>query len=96
MSISVSEQMKSFIESQVAARGHGTASDYVRELISKEQDRQHLRSVLIAGAESAAALPVDADYFDSLRGHIAKEVPHGPANQPAARHKPAKKATRQI
>jgi antitoxin ParD1/3/4 len=74
VNISVSGPMKAFIESQVAARDHGTASDYVRELISKEQDRQHLRSVLLAGAESAAAPPGDADYFDSLRGRIAKKI----------------------
>jgi antitoxin ParD1/3/4 len=77
MSISLSEPMKAFIESQVAARGHGTAGDYVRELIRKEQDRQRVRSVLLAGAVSAATLPVDANYFEGLRARIAEPAPRG-------------------
>ena len=34
---------------QVARRGFGTSSEYVRELIRKDQDRQNLRALLLDG-----------------------------------------------
>jgi antitoxin ParD1/3/4 len=52
MNISLPDAMKEFIEEQVESRGYGTSSEYLRELIRKEQDRAHLRALLLAGAES--------------------------------------------
>ncbi|MBU2140407.1 MAG: type II toxin-antitoxin system ParD family antitoxin [Gammaproteobacteria bacterium] len=68
MNISLPEALKSFVDEQVNQRGYGTSSKYVRELIRKDQDRQHLRGLLLAGASSAA--PADADYFESLRARV--------------------------
>ncbi|MGV2465422.1 UNVERIFIED_CONTAM: type II toxin-antitoxin system ParD family antitoxin, partial [Pseudomonas aeruginosa] len=48
------------------------SSEYVRELIRKDQDRQRLRGMLIAGAESVPAGPADGDYFESLRTRVRK------------------------
>ena len=70
MNISLPDALKSFVDDQVAARGYGTSSEYVRELLRKEQDRLHLRNILLAGAESAATVPVDAAYFDALRNRV--------------------------
>ncbi|MCQ2042590.1 antitoxin ParD1/3/4 [Stutzerimonas kunmingensis] len=70
MNISLPETLKSFVDEQVNQRGYGTSSEYVRELIRKDQDRQHLRGLLLAGAASAPTAPVDADYFDSLRDRV--------------------------
>ncbi|QND44955.1 type II toxin-antitoxin system ParD family antitoxin (plasmid) [Rhizobium lusitanum] len=67
MNISLPESLKSFVDEQVSGRGYGTSSEYVRELIRKDQDRLSLRKLLLDGASSAAAEPVDANYFDSLR-----------------------------
>ena len=58
------------MEDQVSARGYGTSSEYVRELIRKEQDRQRLRALLLEGASSPQAGTADADYFDRLRGRV--------------------------
>ena len=38
MNISLPETLKSFVDQQVAGRGFGTSSEYVRELIRKDQD----------------------------------------------------------
>jgi len=46
---------------------YSSVSEYVRELIRKDQDRQRLRGLLLEGAESPAGAPADATYFDSLR-----------------------------
>ena len=70
MNISLPEALKSFVDDQVSARGYSTASEYVRELIRKDQDRQRLRALLFEGAESPQAATADADYFDRLRGRV--------------------------
>ena len=70
MNISLPETLKTFVDEQVNQRGYGTSSEYVRELIRKDQDRQHLRGLLLEGAASAPTAPVDAGYFDSLRDRV--------------------------
>lgn len=70
MNISLPETLKSYVDEQVAGRGYGTSSEYVRELIRKDQDRQRLRRVLLDGAESPPGPPADASYFDALRSRI--------------------------
>ncbi|MEW6755469.1 MAG: type II toxin-antitoxin system ParD family antitoxin [Candidatus Latescibacterota bacterium] len=67
MNISLPDTLKSFVDEQVASRGYGTSSEYVRELIRKDQERQRLRRLLSEGAESPAAPAVDGAYFDALR-----------------------------
>ena len=70
MNISLPEALKSFVDDQVGARGYGTSSEYVRELIRKDRDRQRLRGLLLEGAASPPAAAADADHFDRLRGRI--------------------------
>ena len=70
MNISLPDSLKSFVDEQVAQRGYGTSSEYVRELIRKDADRLHLRSVLLEGAASAPAAPAGATYFNALRERI--------------------------
>jgi len=43
MNISLPDSLKDFVDAQVAERGYGTSSEYVRELIRRDQDRMHLR-----------------------------------------------------
>jgi antitoxin ParD1/3/4 len=72
MNISLPDTLKSFVDEQVHQRGYGTSSEYVRELIRKDQDRLQMRSLLLAGAASAPATPADANYFDDLRDRARK------------------------
>jgi antitoxin ParD1/3/4 len=67
MNISLPDALKSFVDEQVAGRGYGTSSEYVRELIRRDQDVQHLRRLLLDGAASPSGAPADATYFDGLR-----------------------------
>lgn len=80
MNISLPDALKSFVDEQVAQRGYGTSSEYVRELIRRDQDRLHLRGLLLAGAASAPGAPADDDYFDSLRDRVRK-VAKAPARR---------------
>ena len=70
MNISLPDSMREFVDKQVSTRGYGTSSEYVRELIRRDQDRQHLRDLLLEGAASAPTAPVDADYFEGLRKQV--------------------------
>ena len=71
MNISLPDSLKAFVEDQVAARGYSTSSEYVRELIRREQDRAELRGLLLEGAASSAAVTVDSAYFRSLRDEVS-------------------------
>ena len=73
MNISLPDSMRSFVDKQVSTRGYGTSSEYVRELIRRDQDRQHLRELLLEGAASAPTAPVDAGYFEGLRKRVRQQ-----------------------
>jgi len=75
MNISLPDMLKAFVDEQVSQRGYGTSSEYVGELIRKEQERQQLRGLLLAGAASQPTLPVDGAYFDALRRRARRAVP---------------------
>jgi len=75
MNISLPESLKSFVDDQVASRGFGTSSEYVRELIRKDQDRLALRGLLLEGANSRPTAPADVAYFASLRERANRRAP---------------------
>ncbi len=79
MNISLPDSLKSFVDEQVTERGYSTSSEYVRELIRKDKDRLQLRGLLLAGASSEQAAPVDAAYFAGLRARASKNS--GPDSQ---------------
>ena len=70
MNISLPDSLKAYVDDQVVGRGFGTSSEFVRNLIRKDQDRQNLRALLLDGAGSAPAEPADKAYFDSLRSRV--------------------------
>jgi antitoxin ParD1/3/4 len=74
MNISLPEALKTFVDEQVSQRGFGTSSEYVRELIRKDQDRMQLRGLLLAGAETEPAQPATQAYFDGLRDRVRQAV----------------------
>lgn len=80
MNISLPEAMKSFVDQQVSQGGYGTSSEYMRELIRKDQERLQLRTLLLAGAASRPGQPVDAAYFANLR----RQLPAADKTRPKA------------
>lgn len=75
MNISLPESLKEFVDEQVAARGFGTSSEYVRQLIRRDLDRQHLRGLLLQGAGSPPMDEADDAYFDGLRDRVRNRRP---------------------
>jgi antitoxin ParD1/3/4 len=70
MNVSLPDALKAFVDQQVESGGYSTSSEYVRELIRKDQDRQRLRGLLLAGAESRPGAAADDAYFDGLRRRL--------------------------
>ena len=75
MNISLPEELKSFVDQQVSTRGYGTSSEYVRELIRKDQERLLLRALLLAGAGSPPTAEADGAYFAALRNRAGGRQP---------------------
>ena len=72
MNISLPDTLKDFVDEQVSQRGYGSSSEYVRELIRRDQDRQHLRGLLLEGAQSQPTEAVAPAYFEGLRERVRK------------------------
>ena len=73
MNISLPEALKDFVDEQVRTKGFGTSSEYVRELLRREQDREKLRGLLMEGAASAVSGEADSFYFSGLREKVRAE-----------------------
>ena len=71
MNISLPETLKSFIDTQVSDGDYGSSSEYMRDLLRKEQDRVRLRELLLDGAASPVSANVwNAEYFEKMRQSV--------------------------
>jgi antitoxin ParD1/3/4 len=77
MNISLPDTLKSFVDEQVNLGSYGTSSEYVRELIRKDQDRLKLRGLLLAGAASEATQAAGPAYFEGLRDRVKSATKAG-------------------
>jgi antitoxin ParD1/3/4 len=72
--ISLSDNLKSFVDEQVSHRGYGSSSEYVCDLLRKDQGRQQLNKLLLAGESSKSTQPITTAYFDGLRDKARKTI----------------------
>ena len=77
MNISLPDTLKSFVDEQVSLRGFGTSSEYIRELIRHDRERQQLHDLLVAGLASEPANPADANYSAQLRQRVSDRLAAG-------------------
>ena len=71
MNISLSEELRAFIDSQVSGGDYTSSSEYVREVLRKEKDRVRLREMLLEGAASPISETVwDSEYFEKMRERV--------------------------
>ncbi len=73
MNISLPDQLKSFVDERVSSAGYGTSSEYLRELIRRDQDRLRLRGMMLDAASSQIAGEADKKYFQDLRSKVNKK-----------------------
>ena len=67
MNVSLPEELRTFVDEQVEDGRYGSTSEYVRQLIRRDQDRHRLRGLLLDGATSAPGAVADDAYFAALR-----------------------------
>ena len=70
MNISLPDDLKSFVDEQVADRNYTGSSEYLRELIRKDMAKMQLRALLLEGAGSPLGSEVNNDYTDELQERI--------------------------
>ena len=69
MSFALPEPMRAFIDRRVASGDYGNTSEYLRELIRRDQQEdaaRRFRSLIADGLESGEARPATAEVVDSL------------------------------
>lgn len=74
MNISLPDDLKSFVDAQVAEHAYGSTSEYLRELIRKQRDIEKLRSTLLEGLGSGPAEPVTPETFRKMREALRERV----------------------
>jgi antitoxin ParD1/3/4 len=77
MNISLPDEMKAFIETQMSQEGYASASEYLRTLIreaQKRQAKQELEVKLLEGLQSPASEMTDGDW-SALRERIYERSP---------------------
>jgi antitoxin ParD1/3/4 len=70
MNVSLPDELKSFVDERVGRGGFGSASEYVRDLIRRDQERERFRTLLLDGAASSPGPIADDSYFESLRARV--------------------------
>lgn len=68
MNVSLPDELKAFVDEQVQRKSYGSSSEYIRDLLRREQDREHLRGLLLEGmASPLSGVVADKAYFEGLR-----------------------------
>ena len=67
MNISLPDELKQFVDEQVAEHAYGSSSEYLRELIRKQRDMEKLRNLLLDGFNSGPGQVADAAFHAGLR-----------------------------
>jgi antitoxin ParD1/3/4 len=84
MNIAIPEQLKSFVQRQVERRGYSSVSEYVRDLIRGDQERQAialLEAEFLKGLDSGPATPMTKQDWQEMREEVRRRS--------ATRRKPA-------
>ena len=70
MNISLPPTLKEWVEDQVNRRGFGTASEYIRQVLREEQERQvrqRIDTALIEGIDSGPSTAMTAKDWNDIR-----------------------------
>jgi antitoxin ParD1/3/4 len=85
MNISVPDEMKAFVETQMVQEGYASASEYLRALIreaQKRQAKQALEAKFREAMESGPATPMTPDDWRQLERNVWERQRQAQAAQP--------------
>jgi antitoxin ParD1/3/4 len=77
LNISLPAPLREWIEAQIEGGRYGNASEYLRELIRRDQERQaqeRLERLLLDGVESGRASPLTEKDWAELRTAVAERL----------------------
>lgn len=78
LNIVLSDQILAFVEEQATAAGFNTASEYVYQLILREQERllqqKRVESLLLEGLESGTPIEATDDWWQQKRTQLVEHV----------------------
>ena len=74
MNISLPDDLKEFIDQQVAENSFMTSSEYIRSLVRKEHAIAKLRGMILEGMDAGPTIPMDDAYFERKRERIRQAV----------------------
>ncbi len=77
LNISLPAPLREWIEAQIKGGRYGNASEYVRELIRRDQERQaqqRLEALLLEGVKSGTASPLTKQDWAELRTDVAERL----------------------
>ncbi|WP_225763156.1 type II toxin-antitoxin system ParD family antitoxin [Stenotrophomonas sp. Marseille-Q4652] len=77
MNISLPDELKRFVDEQVAEQSYSSSSEYLRELIrqrQREKAAEFLRQLIAEGLASGPAEPIEPDYFERMRERAKKRA----------------------
>jgi antitoxin ParD1/3/4 len=70
MNVSLPTDLKEYVEGRVGAGSYQSSSEYVRELIRKDQEVQRFRTLIQQGIDSPTEGEADGQFFDEMRRQI--------------------------
>jgi antitoxin ParD1/3/4 len=74
MNISLTDDLKAFVDQQVAEHAYASTSEYLRDLIRKQRDIEKLRGLLLEGFNSGPAETVTPETFRKMREELRERV----------------------
>jgi antitoxin ParD1/3/4 len=78
MNVSLPKSLRSFVDERVSSSSYTSASEYVRELIRKDRERQaahdRLEELLLEGLASGPASEWTEDDWASIRERVARRL----------------------
>ncbi|MBR0553071.1 type II toxin-antitoxin system ParD family antitoxin [Sphingomonadaceae bacterium LXI357] len=77
MNVSIPDQLKGWVESRVAEGRYSSTSDYVRDLVRRDQEAEEARRRLQAAIDEGRASGVSErdpfEYLDELRAGVREQ-----------------------
>jgi antitoxin ParD1/3/4 len=86
MNISMPSHLKAFVDERVSNRGYGSYSEYVRDLVRRDEldaAKEKLCGLITAGLASGPAVSADAGFWDQREQALMAQHSEGKA-KPAA------------
>jgi antitoxin ParD1/3/4 len=73
LNISLPQSLKDYVENQVSVGGYSTPSEYLRELLRQDRERQaedRLEALLLEGLNSGEPIEITPEYWENKRQQL--------------------------